>query len=199
YIKKFPYLKSLTLTRGQATDKGLESLKGLAHLEFVCLLSAWGLTDSGMAHVAALPRLTRFCTDRAEQLTDETLRQFGHATNLRDLVIDGGRFSDIGLQHLKSLKTLKNLRIGSAEPLITDQGLAELAGHVTLESLSLENTKITDAGLKHLHGMLQLTELDLSGSEVTPAGLAGLSKVLPKLKLSESQKDHETEQPAKPK
>ena len=168
--------------RGQATDKGLEHIRGMEHLESVCLQSAWGITDTGIAHLATLPKLTRFCTNSAEQLTDESLRHFGGVKTLEDVMIDGARFSDVGLKHLQGMKQLKNLGLVSYEALITDEGLSAFAKHTELESLSLENTLITDVGLKHLHGLKNLTELELSRSAVTPAGLASLRKVLPKLK-----------------
>jgi beta-lactamase regulating signal transducer with metallopeptidase domain len=188
YLRKLPRLKSLMLTRGQISDQGLTFLRGMENIEFVCLMDAWGLTDIGISHVTTLPKLTRFCCNNAEQLTDDSLRHFGQAANLQHLSLDGGRVSDAGLKHLHNLKHLTTLEINSSESLITDKGLQELAGHHDLETLELEHTLITDAGLKHLYGLAKLTQLTLKRSMVTPEGLAELRKLLPKLKLPDEQK-----------
>ncbi|MES2790795.1 MAG: M56 family metallopeptidase [Planctomycetota bacterium] len=183
YLQKFPQLRSLSLTRGQATDQGLANLKSLQHLESVCLMSAWGITDAGIAHVAALPSLKKFCTHEAQQLTDESLRHLSQAKHLSSLMIGGGRFTDAGLQHLSAMKELTSLGVESAGPSITNTGLQYLKGLSQLKNLGLEPSQITDAGLQHLHGLQLLQTLDLSKSQVTPAGLEALRKVIPTLKL----------------
>lgn len=190
YLQKLPRLKTLTLTRGQASDKGLNYLRGMEHLESVCLINTVGVTDAGIAPLATLPKLTWFCAHGVEQLTDESLRHLGQASNLQDVMIDGPRFTDAGFKHLQGLKHLQNLSLSVDSELVTDKSLQALSGQTEMESLLLGSSKITDLGLKHLHGMKQLSVLDLAKCGVTPGGLAELSKVLPKLKTQGGKKPH---------
>ncbi len=67
---------------------------------------------------------------------------------------------------------------------MTDIGLVHLKELKSLESLSLFNTKVTDMGLVHLRGLTRLRWLDLEGTPVTKAGVRGLRKVLPGCKIS---------------
>jgi len=183
YVRKFPRVRLLSLWREQVSDKGLENLRGMEHLEQVFLLNAWGLTDDGIGHVGTLPNLKFLNVSNGQQLTDEAVRQLGQLRWLEMLVLAGGRFTDKALEHVKGLSSLKTLWIVPGVPDITDDGLRHLSGLAKLEDLFLAKTKITNAGLVHLRGLKNLKELDVSETAVTKEGADELMKSLPNLKV----------------
>ena len=118
----------------------------------------------------------------ARKFEDITLQICGTcATWLRNLLGDdffshvgiveltGREITDAGLEHLKNLTQLKELRIGYTE--VTDVGLEHLKGLTQLQQLDLGGTKITDAGLEHVKELTQLQWLYLDDTGVTDAGL----------------------------
>ena len=68
-------------------------------------------------------------------------------TNLETLSLVNTQITDAGLQHLKGLTKLRELRLYTQ---ITDAGLEHLEGLTNLESLFLGGTHLTDEGVKQL-------------------------------------------------
>ena len=83
-------------------------------------------------------------------------------------------FDDARLkQTLESQKDIKKLDLYGWWSL-TDQGFELLRGRTSLESLTLQNTRVTDKGLANLAGLTRLHILDLSRTKVTDAGMEHL-------------------------
>ena len=59
-----------------------------------------------------------------KRATDDTLRQIGHLTSLRELQLDGTQVTDAGLLNLKGLTNLHVLYIDETH--VTESGVAEL-------------------------------------------------------------------------
>ena len=115
-------------------------------------LGGTALTDDGLAHVKALPKVVEL--------------------NLKDTQI-----TDAGLAHLAGLGTLNRLHLEKTK--VTDAGLAQLKDLGNLEYLNLYGTAVTDAGLEHLKGLKNLKKLYLWQSQATDAGIAKLKEALP--------------------
>jgi len=103
---------------------------------------------------------------------------------------------DKGLDHLKNLTQIKDLRLTQTKVLgkslapfvnllsldlnetpFKNEGMQYLRGMTHLRRLSLRNTFVTDAGLKNLEDLQDLESLDLYGTQVTDAGLRSLSQL----------------------
>ncbi len=80
------------------TDAGLEHLKTLSSLTFLCL-GVTDITDAGLVHLEALSKL-------------------------EELGIGGTQVTDAGLVHLKTLSSLTLLDLGA--PRVTDEGVKKL-------------------------------------------------------------------------
>lgn len=111
------------------------------------------VTDSGLKHLAGLPKLQRL--------------DLGY----------NSRISDDGLMHLVGLTELSAL--GLTETKITDDGLKHLSGLTKLSLLNLEGSKVTDAGLEHLKGLTELSQLHLEKTKVKDAAVTKLQAALP--------------------
>jgi Leucine-rich repeat (LRR) protein len=113
-------LNSLSLTLTRVTDKGLVNLKHLQDLEFLSLVGNEGITDKGFRglHVKNL----RFLNLDSTSVTGAGITSLKDATKLEMLTLSGNLIvrrgkeyvpANAGLRHLKGLKNLKRLRIGS--------------------------------------------------------------------------------------
>lgn len=97
------------------------------------------------------------------------------------LHLPGARFDDEDLAVLQRLEGLHLLDL--ADTIVTDAGLAHVAGATALEDLSVWNTRITDRGVSQLAPLRSLLNLNLGSNNITDAsvdtilGLRSLSLV----------------------
>lgn len=115
-------------------------------------LGGTALTDDGLVHVKALPKV--------------------YELNLKDTQV-----TDAGLAHLAEMPTLVRLHLEKTK--VTDEGLAHLKNLANLEYLNLYGTAVTDAGLEHLKGLSNLKKLYLWQSQASDEGVAKLKEALP--------------------
>jgi hypothetical protein len=190
---------------GKVTDDDLVYLKAFPRLRCVEFPNKPGVTDVGLAHLAALDQLEelnlngtkvsaeavlRFVKGRTKlkrlelmkvPLRDDDLANLKHLTGLRVLSLRGTLVTDKGAAHLKPFTKLRNLNLSTRKGLITDAALAHLKSLTELEYLDLDRTDITDAGLEHLKALRNLRGLQIAFTTVSDAGLVHL-EALPKLK-----------------
>ena len=120
-------------------------------------LGGTALTDDGLVHVKALPKVVQL--------------------DLKDTQI-----TDAGLANLAGMATLNRLHLEKTK--VTDAGLAHLKDLPNLEYLNVYGTAVTDAGLEHLKGLKNLKKLYVWQSQVTDAGIAKLKEALPSVAVS---------------
>lgn len=156
-----PQLKAMYVCGNELTDAGMAMLPRLRSLEEL-YIGGGRITNAGLAHLAKLPAL-------------HYLSLWGNEKSL------GRRITDDGLRHIREIPALKTLVLPS---IITDAGVAHLAGHPTLENLSLYNTQITNQGLPYLASLPSLRKLNLRNRDadprnppITDAGLAHLKRI----------------------
>jgi hypothetical protein len=117
-------------------------------------LGGTALTNDGLAHVKALPKVVEL--------------------NLKDTQV-----TDDGLAQIAGLGTLVRLHLEQTK--ITDAGLAHLKDLGNLEYLNLYGTPVTDAGLEHLKPLAKLKKLYVWQTQVTDEGIAKLKEALPEV------------------
>jgi len=105
------------------------------------------------------------------QLTVTAAENFDYASlvdypHLSMLQMANPEVTDATLEHLRSMKQLKNLDISNSK--ITDDGLRIIGELPALEELRLSRTAVTDQGFReHLLGKETLMKLDLTGTKVS--------------------------------
>jgi len=162
HISKLTGLEELYLGQG-ISDTGLAHLRGLTRLTYLCLYGP-GFTDAGLVHVKAIPSLRIFSVHEGySRIGDAGLAQISEMPNLELLCVGGMRgITDAGIAHLTKMRSLRKLDIGSSQ--VTDKGLSYLKQIKTLEHLDLpqDQHNISDAGLAHLAELSNLKVLQVS-------------------------------------
>jgi Leucine-rich repeat (LRR) protein len=135
--------------------------------------AAFGLLALAVYGIAAEPD----SLDLAQSwVTDAELARFARRTDLRSLNLSQTKITDIGLEHLKSLRGVRELDLRYAE-YITDAGIAYLKGWKDLERLDLRGTRITSRALEHVAGLTRLRSLDVAFTDVSDDGLEFLTGI----------------------
>jgi hypothetical protein len=185
-LRDLTSVKTLIIHEGQATDGSMEIVGRLGSLENLYIADAEGLTDAGVAHLAALANLKDLSLAQA-QITDAGFSHLSGLQKLKKLYVwpapdfdAGRRVSDAGLRHISGLTALEALTVFNG--LFTDQGLAAVAALVKLREfrLTFGDYRFTPAGLALLKPLQNLKVLDLQGDGVPALGLHHLAE-LPKL------------------
>ncbi|MBL8211505.1 MAG: hypothetical protein JNK87_12365 [Bryobacterales bacterium] len=112
-------------------------------------------------------------------ITDADLRRVARQADLTKLDLSGTKITDAGLQHLKTLKNIRELNLHYAE-YISEDGLAVLKTFPQLEVLNLRGTRVTSKVFEHIAHLKNLRDLDLGFTEITDDGFEALLE-LPKL------------------
>ena len=116
-----------------------------------------GLTDDGLAALAAIPL---------------------------EVLWVGPRITDRGMETVGGFANLRHLDI--CTHLITDTGVRALAGLSGLQVLWLTRSRITDASIEVLSQFTGLRELNVNHTEITAQGLAQLKLALPGCRMVEA-------------
>jgi peroxiredoxin len=94
-----------------------------------------------------------------DKITGSGLAALSELPSLHYLDLWGTAANDDALRAVRKISSLKTF---NAPQSITDGGVAHLAGHPSLEALSLFNTKVTDRGVADLVLLPALKKLDLT-------------------------------------
>ncbi len=164
------------------TDKGLESLAQLKHLQTLSLTGD-KVTDAGLKHLAGLTEL-KSLTINCEGVTGTGLEAIAGLEQLEWLDLSVTAVTGGGLRHLSRMKKLQH--VGLPRSAITDEGMRHLGRLTGLEELSLASDELTDNGLKCLRALNHLQKLYVSCPYVTDDGLRHLANLseLRELELS---------------
>lgn len=107
-------LRSLALGNAECSDKGLLALTGLTDLESLDLRGT-NVTDDGIKHLARLKKLKRI--ELPSGVSDEALKTLRQLEDLEsiELVFPGKGITESGLQSLKALPRLREIRVYSTK------------------------------------------------------------------------------------
>jgi hypothetical protein len=136
-----------------------------------------------------LPNLTHF-RYRGTGIDDFALGIIARGSpKLQILNVPRGDFTDSGLESLKELPDLVQLRFGS--PRVTDAGMKTLAELPALKRLHLIDVPITDAGLAELAKIERLESLYIDGAMISDEAWDKLFRDRPKLHVHINQEHHD--------
>jgi len=117
-----------------------------------------------------------------EKLGGEVVSEY---TKLRSQTWLEEQFDDPGGVH-DPVGVLKVERVNLVDTEVTDAGLEHLKGLKSLLILYLGSTEVTDAGLEHLKGLTSLKELWLINTDITDEGVEKLQQALPNCKMTKT-------------
>jgi serine/threonine protein kinase len=157
-LKKFPNLKSVSLSAASADD---EQLKRLAELKLTDFLGLTNLGTSGVVTDTGRTALAKLPVRRL------TLADSPAAPGFLRLLPDGAKYEEINLWYSP----------------VADDDLRGLARCESVGRLVLRGTKVTDAGLEHLPAVRGLAFVDLTNTGVTKPGVAKLRAARPECRV----------------
>lgn len=169
HLARMPQLRHLDLGgwSDRITDRGLAVLRELPSLTDVALRWQQGITDAGVAHLAACEPL-EIVDLMGTRTGDDALRALAGKRHLRQLKT-GALVTAAGLPHLQGLPMFKTWHGGDIR-----FGLMEFVAEPTY--LLLPPAPFTERGLDRLAGLDGLFALNVDGPQVmTAAGLRPLA------------------------
>ena len=144
-------------------------------------------TDEFLPNVPGMVSLESLETELAD-VTDDGMQYVAQCSNLRKLVLYGGRpgVGNVGLAELEGHEKLETLELINTS--VTDDGLVSLTKMPKLTSLVLfweanRGKRLTDEGLQHLNSMAQLETLELTGGWVSENAANELRSLLTGCKI----------------
>jgi hypothetical protein len=189
------------------TDRVLESLAKLKHLEFLCISHAPQLTGRDFPKAAWLETV-RHVDFLNASLDDETIRVLSTCPRLRTARLEGTGITAEGLRALSTAPGLLELSVGYCQNLseedfvevlpemprlrklelvntpIGNQTAGAIATLTNLVDLHLSATRIDDRGLARLTSLSQLENIALPRTRVTAEGIAAFKRALPRCKVA---------------
>lgn len=162
------FLKDLPLTWlklagcRNLSDKGLQSIASLVHLETLDLSYCTGIAGRGLAHEKPLEHLRVLDLERCSTLQEEVLASLAAMPALEDLDLSDTQVDGMGLMHFRNNTTLRKLSLEGCARL-NSRTLPHLLNLEALEVLHLGRTSIGDADLEQLKALQNLRELHLHG------------------------------------
>jgi hypothetical protein len=153
-------LERLELPIADITDPTLARLAGLKQLRFLNLSYASGVSDTALAALAGLKGLEHLDLStegwrRQASITDEGLRNLAGLTTLIVLKLGGHSITDAGLVHLRALKKLEWLDLGTRA---TPRGAQELLAFLPKASILAGGAMV-----KHENPHPHFTRRDVDG------------------------------------
>jgi internalin A len=136
-------VKTLDLSLTYVSDRGIERLKALDHLEALNLSSAEFITDAAIAFLRGHRQL-KTLNLRGTDVTDTSLAYVAELPQLTSLDIAFTQITDVGLEHLASLAQLEELDLGGNK--ISGAGLHVLKLLPKLRKLSFYGIQRRNAG-----------------------------------------------------
>jgi Leucine-rich repeat (LRR) protein len=195
-IKDWKKLKRLNLHGTKAGDNALEHVAGLTSLEWLNVGSTL-MTDVGLERLTQLPNLKEL-TMGGNEMGDAGLQALRQMPGLTYLDLAGRQgtdknvwtiaMTDVGLQAVLTLKSLRELRLACTTASVGIEGtkfaevpvlsvtpkwLEQMKSLSKLERLKLQGcNRVDDEAVSTLLALPALREVDLQGTSVTEKGAA---------------------------
>jgi hypothetical protein len=162
-IRLLDSVEELSLSNGNVSDNGLESLPCLPRLRSLDIYGV-RMTNEAMAVMEKFPRLEVVDLGNTG-ISDEGVAHLNVCPELRVVSLQKTLVTDAALEVLASLKNLQQLDLQDTG--ITDDGLISLRTAWKLEFLKVNGTNVSDGGLKHLIALPALNVLHVPEATCT--------------------------------
>lgn len=169
------------------TEAGLAFLAANSDLTSLNLEGAPDIGDGLLEHLSGAKKLQFFRLTGATKFTGKGLGRMPFLNSLREFVCEGSTLGDEVLAALGQCRNLDVLRISDGT--FTDEGFKALGALKSLRILNAYRTTFGDEAASSISGLANLTELNLGDTKITDLGLAKLRslKKLNSLNLTGSQ------------
>jgi len=114
------------------------------------------------------------------EATDDDVARLSCLPQIEGIGLSGDMLTDQAVRCVAKWKNLRDLYVFRASK-ITEEGLACLESHPTLDEVSIVFMRLTDAGLDRLAKIPHLSRVNLARSQITDAGIARLVEQHPNL------------------
>lgn len=165
-LQKLPGLRCALLDGPGISDKGMALLAALPKLEALNLRATSKLSAAGLAHLQACSTLNHLSLNGP---TDVMLAGLRNCRQLERLQIFRASITSDGCRHLAGLTQLRKLRFTACSS-VNDACLAQLENLKQLEFLGLLQTAVADDGLRVLANFPKLRVLNLWSTSITDQG-----------------------------
>ncbi|MGZ0173095.1 MAG: SUMF1/EgtB/PvdO family nonheme iron enzyme [Planctomycetales bacterium] len=172
-LTHFPNLTRLNVHDSPMTEHGFEAIAGLRRLKSLRLRNCSNIPPAALTGLANMHSLTDL--DLIDTpVGDDTLELITNL-ELNNLSLNSGNVTDVGMRHICSMLTLRNLELGKKSR-ISDRGLKHFWRLNRLNQLSMHSPLISGAGFSTLAELPKLYTLRLTSPALTDKAFEYLSE-----------------------
>ena len=181
-LKHLKQLKRVEFSGGAITDEFLELISEAQNLESVKVLQC-DITDAGLKHLRDLTKLKELDLGVCYKVTDEGIKHLAKLDRLEVLTLGHTKVTGKTFGLLKKLGRLRELSLQGSR--FTDEGCAQLKTLKGIQFLYLyANFRVTDNGLEHLRALPNLRVLDVTMTDVTDSAVRDFQKARPDVSVT---------------
>lgn len=126
------------------------------------------------------PSLVTIYLSSTQKITDVGAEHIANLPTLMEITLSDSAISAKTIQRFARLPVLRTLNVSSS-PNLGDDALAILQDFQALKACWFAHTPVTDAGLKHVERAMTLQSISVQQSKVTQAGVDALRAARPEL------------------
>lgn len=180
-ISKITSLEILQINGTPITDTGLNHLTALPRLKALYMAGCANLTPAGLSAIGQMPAIEDVMLNSVSAVNNESVALMSTARTLRHLHMNHCSLSDVGLLSLRNLDVIEALYI--AETTVTGEGLAFAAKSElqNMKTLSMYNCPISLAGAKVINRCRNLEALVIGNIGMDDKGFGILTQGMTKL------------------
>ena len=184
-----PAIETFTTNGSHLTDAGLATLMTFPALKNLTFFHPGkDITGTGLAALTALPHLASFSLGGTTKFTDPGLAAVSKLPHLTELRFWHTGVTSEGVKALLALKALQSLTLGQqldakAKATLNDDAVAVVAQLTSLETLTLQESRLSLTALTKLKQLPNLKRLMLTDIEISDSDLVALKQQLPKVDI----------------
>lgn len=154
-------ISEIDLKYTDVTDDDLAMVNLFPYLRLINLSGCKKITDNGLKHLKELPRLQELYLFETN-IGDKGLSHLTESTYLEKVCLDGTKITDAGLKYMKKWEAIHMLHINSRNKL-SDDGLDQLKHLTSLRELKV-GKGITKDGIRRLKKEVPDCKVEMPGT-----------------------------------
>lgn len=179
-MPSLPSVRTLDLQNNRISDRGIEALAGFQLLEELNLSSTAIECPCGINDFRELRSLTVTNTSIDDEFV---VRCSLVLPQLRTLTMSYTLVTDRSLSEVSRIESLQSLSLQATR--VNGSGLAYFNGHPSLHTIDLRETLFDDPAVEHLHHIPHLKTVRLGATRVTEKRIASLRRDIPHLRVED--------------